>query len=100
MCQGNEERLQELMSTHRNRVATSIEVLSILVLIAGAFLYLQYNSLSSLCGGVSNSDPCWKSQVRSDMGMALMVVGGVGIATGAVVGWLRRRARKHQTDGP
>ena len=75
----------------RNRLAISVEVLSVLTVIAGAFLYLQYNGLSSLCTSVSNSDRCWKWEIRSDFGVGLMVAGVVGIVTGVAVGWLRRR---------
>jgi len=75
----------------RRRVAISIEVLSIVVLIGGSFLYLQYNNVASLCGSVSNTNPCLKSEIRSDIGVALMVIGAVGLVTGIVGGWLRRR---------
>jgi hypothetical protein len=91
VTRGDEER-PRANDDRRRRVAISIEVLSVVVLIGGSFLYLQYNNLASLCGSVSNANPCLKSEVRSDIGVGLMVVGVVGLVVGVVGGWLRRRS--------
>ncbi len=85
MSQGNDVAPHDQSSNRRRRVAIAFEVSSVLVLIAGSFLYLQYGNLSSLCVSTSHSDPCWKWAIRSDVG------GLVGVVTGFFVGWLRDR---------
>lgn len=68
-----------------------IEVIGLFVLIAGAFLFLQYNNVSSLCPLGADYDPCHKFEIRSDTGIGLMVIGAVVIASGFVAVWLKAR---------
>jgi len=70
---------------------TWAEVVGLFLFIGGAFLFLQYNNVSSLCPARADFDPCHKFQIRSDAGIGFMALGLVGIATGFVLGWLQER---------
>jgi hypothetical protein len=76
-------------------LAVLAEIIGVFALLIGAFLFLQYNNVSSLCPPGADYDPCRKFEIRSDAGIGLMVLGALGLAYGFIAGWLKdRRARQ------
>jgi len=72
-----------------------VEVLGLFFLIGGSFLFLQYNNVSSLCPAHADLDPCHKFEVRSDLGIGLMTLGAIAIASGFAFGWFQDRRSRH-----